>query len=190
MRSGPDIRVTGWRRWGVMLIAGLGLVLTGCAGPSLQDYAQRKPVFDPQRFFDGNLWARGVVMNRSGKVIRTFDATLHGHWSDSGEGVLDERFVYNDGEVQTRHWRFTPIKEGGYRATAGDVVESGIWRFSGNAAHMAYVLRVPWHDRTLDVHMSDWMYAVSPDTVINQTRMSKWGFDVGEVILAIHRQAP
>lgn len=168
----------------------MAVLLVGCAGPSLQDYSQRKPVFDPHNFFNGRLWARGIVKNRSGEVIRTFDATLRGHWSDHDVGTLDERFVYNDGEVQTRHWTFTPLKDGGYRATAGDVVEPGTWRFAGNAAHMTYVLRVPWHDGTLDIHMSDWMFAVSPDTVINQTRMSKWGFDVGEVVLAIHRQAP
>lgn len=35
--------------------------------------------------------------------------------------------------------------------------------------------------------MDDWMYLVTEDTLINRTRMSKWGLGVGEVILTIHR---
>ena len=40
---------------------------------------------------------------------------------------------------------------------------------------------------TIDVRMDDWMYLVTPDTLINQTTMSKWGVDVGEVVLVIQK---
>jgi len=32
------------------------------------------------------------------------------------------------------------------------------------------------------------MYLVTPDTLINQTTMSKWGVDVGEVVLVIQKR--
>lgn len=59
------------------------------------------------------------------------------------------------------------------------------WR--GNAINMNYVLRVPYGDDTIDVRMDDWMYLVTPDTLINETAMSKWGIPVGEVVLVIRR---
>lgn len=178
-----------WRQlWGWGLGACL-LLLAGCASQDVKDYAGFRPHLVPSQFFSGDLYARGIVRNFHGEVIRTFNATLHGHWNDQGIGTLDERFVYNDGEVQKRTWTFTPVK-GGYRATAGDVVQPGIWRFDGNATHMNYVLRVPYQGSTVDLTMDDWMFAVTPDTVINQTEMSKWGIDVGEVVLVIQRGHP
>lgn len=171
----------------IIAVALLVLVLGGCAGPTLEDYQSGQPVLVPSRFFDGKLTAQGIVKNRSGKVIRTFDATIVGHWNADGTGTLDEHFLFNDGEEQTRTWTLTP-RDGGYRATAGDVVEPGHMEWSGNAIHMNYVLAVPYNDCTLDVRMDDWMYLVTPGTVINQTRMSKWGVDVGELVLVIQKQ--
>lgn len=165
----------------------LVLLLGGCAGPSLEDYQSLQPTLVPSQFFDGKLTARGIVKNRSGEVIRTFDATIQSHWNADGVGTLDEHFLFNDGEEQTRTWTLTP-QDDGYRANAGDVVEPGHMEWSGNAIHMNYVLQVPYNDGTLDVRMDDWMYLVTPGTVINQTRMSKWGVDVGELVLVIQKQ--
>ena len=163
------------------------LLLTGCASPSLDDYADRTPELVPEQFFAGELSARGVVKNLSGEVIRTFDADISASWNDKGVGTLDEVFRFDDGEVQTRVWTLTPTEEG-LHADAGDVVEPGTMRWRGNAIHMNYVLRVPYDDGTLDVRMDDWMYLITPDTLINQTTMSKWGIDVGELVLVIQKK--
>jgi hypothetical protein len=53
---------------------------------------------------------------------------------------------------------------------------------------MKYLLRVPYGDGTIDVRMDDWMYLITPDTLINETTMTKWGFDVGELVLVIHKK--
>lgn len=162
-------------------------LLAGCAGPSLEDYAERGPKLVPQQFFTGELSARGVVKDYSGTVIRTFDADIEASWDDDGIGTLDEVFRFDDGEVQTRVWTLTPV-DNGYQATAGDVVEPGRMQWRGNAIHMNYVLRVAYGDGTLDVRMDDWMYLITPDTLINETTMSKWGIDVGEIVLVIQKR--
>lgn len=164
------------------------LFLVGCAGPSLNDYQGREPALVPDQFFRGALTARGVVKDMSGVVIRTFEADIQASWNDEGVGTLDEVFRFDDGEVDTRVWTLTP-HGGGYRAEAGDVVEPGQMTWQGNAIHMNYVLRVPYDDGTIDVRMDDWMYQVTPDTLINETAMSKWGVPVGEIVLVIQRQA-
>ncbi|MBU2952946.1 DUF3833 domain-containing protein [Marinobacter sp. F3R08] len=163
------------------------LLLSGCAGPSLEDYADQNPELVPEKFFSGELSARGEVKDFSGQVIRTFDADITASWDDEDVGTLNEVFRFDDGEVQTRVWTLTPSAQG-YHAEAGDVVEPGTMRWSGNAIHMNYVLRVAYGDGTLDVRMDDWMYLVTPDTLINQTTMSKWGVNVGEVVLVIQKK--
>lgn len=169
------------------LILLLMLALAGCAGPSLDDYLGAEPTLIPQEFFNGELSARGVVKNFSGEVIRTFDADIVTTWDADGVGTLDEVFRFNDGEVQTRVWTLTPA-DTSYHAEAGDVVEPGTMRWQGNAIHMNYVLEVSYGDGTIDVRMDDWMYLITPDTLINQTTMSKWGVDVGEVVLVIQKK--
>lgn len=168
------------------LILLITMVLTACAGPSLDDYRDRGPALVPSGFFQGELSARGVVKDYAGEVIRTFEADIVARWDEHGVGTLDEVFRFDDGEVQTRAWTLTP-DNGGYRATAGDVIEAGTMRWQGNAIHMNYVLRVSYGDSTIDVRMDDWMYLVTPDTLINQTTMSKWGIPVGEVVLVIQK---
>ncbi|WP_396623331.1 DUF3833 domain-containing protein [Marinobacter sp. W-8] len=162
------------------------LMLAGCAGPNLEDYQGQAPELVPSEFFRGELSARGVVKDYAGQIIRTFDADIVASWDENGVGTLDEVFRFNDGEVQTRIWTLTP-DNGSYHASAGDVVEAGTMRWQGNAIHMNYVLRVAYGDGTIDVRMDDWMYLVTPDTLINQTTMSKWGVDVGEVVLVIQK---
>jgi hypothetical protein len=185
-RSNATLSLTGLVRClSLLLVAG---VLVGCAGPGLEDYSDIEPTLTPQEFFTGELSARGVVKNRSGEVIRTFDADISASWNDQGVGTLDEEFRFNDGEVQTRVWTLTPNEDGTLHADAGDVVEPGTMRWQGNAINMNYVLSVAYGDGTIDVSMDDWMYLVTPDTLINETAMTKWGFKVGEIVLVIQKQ--
>ncbi len=170
----------------IITLALLMLWLSGCAGPGLDDYKDHEPALVPSDFFEGELMARGIVKDWSGEVIRTFDADISASWDAEGVGTLDEVFRFDDGERQTRTWTLTP-EDGGYRATAGDVVEPGHMQWRGNAIHMNYVLRLAYGDNTLDVRMDDWMFLVTPDTLINQTTMSKWGVDVGELVLVIQK---
>lgn len=173
----------------ILLLIAMLAVLSGCSSPALTDYAQRGPKLVPEVFFTGELSARGVVKDMSGEVIRTFDADISASWDSEGIGTLDEEFRFDDGETQTRVWTLAPSNNGdGYHADAGDVVEPGIMRWSGNAIHMNYVLQVAYGDGTVDVRMNDWMYLVTPDTLINQTTMSKWGVDVGELVLVIQKK--
>ena len=165
----------------------LALLLTGCAGVSVNDYADREPTFDPQVFFNGPLEAQGVVFSRSGEVRRHFTATIDASWDQNG-GVLDEVFQWSDGERQTRVWRFERSGEGTFIGRAGDVKGTAEMRYAGNAVNMNYRLLVPLSSgRTIAVSMDDWLYQVDANTLINVTDMSKFGFDVGQVVLTMRK---
>ena len=164
----------------------LTLMLAGCGSISIQDYAANRPTLVPESFFNGQLSAHGVVKNRSGKVIRYFNADIKAYWKD-GVGTLEEDFLFDDGEKDRRVWTLTPSGNGSYIGTAGDVVGDGEVQFAGNTMFLDYVLRIPYNDGTLDIRIDDRMYLVNPTTLMNESRMTKFGVDVGEILLVIRK---
>jgi|GEM_PF-35213 len=176
--ASPSLRLTA-------VVALLALV-AGCAPVRVTDYRELSPAFQVEQFFQGPLAAHGVVKNRSGKVIRTFSASIDARW-ENGVGVLDEDFVFNDGEQQKRVWTLRRQADGSYLGTAGDVVGEGVLRQSGNAVFLDYVLQVPYRGDTIDLRVDDRMYLLTPDILINESSLSKFGVNVGELLLVIHR---
>lgn len=158
--------------------------LWSCSSVELQTYANVEPKIDVRTFFTGDLVAHGMVKNRSGEVIRHFKADLKATW-ENGVGTLDEDFVFNDGELQKRIWTLTPHPETGYIATANDVTGSGHLRTAGNALFMKYILQIPYDDSTIEVNVDDRMYLVQNDVLLNESILTKFGFEVGAVTLVI-----
>ena len=170
----------------VSALLGMLIGLTACGSTSVDDYQAREPAFAPEDFFNGALTAHGVVKDFSGTAIRHFSADIVGCWSD-GVGTLDEDFVFDDGEQQKRVWILTPNGDQAYIGTAGDVVGEGLARWQGNAMFLDYTLRIELEDGPIDVKIDDRMYRVSDDVVINESKMRKFGFGVGEILLTIIR---
>ena len=174
--------------WSKLFLVLSGAVLiVGCTSVSVEDYADKRPELVPEVFFDGYLTAHGVVKDRRGKVLRSFHADINAYWQN-GTGTLEEDFLFDDGERDRRVWTLEPTGPGRYTGTAGDVVGAGQLRVSGNSMFLDYVLRIPYGDGTLDLHIDDRMYLVSPDLLINESRMLKFGFQVGEILLVIQRR--
>lgn len=165
----------------------LVIALAGCSGVGIDRYADNEPVLVPETFFNGPLSAHGVIKSRGGEVIRRFNADINAYWKD-GVGTLEEDFVFDDGEQQRRVWTLTPAGPGRYIGTAGDVVGDGSIEVAGNTMFLDYVLRIPWGDGTLDLRIDDRMYLVSPDVLINESAMKKFGVRVGEILLVIERR--
>ena len=158
--------------------------IVGCASVSVTDYQDLKPTLDLETFFRGKLTAHGVVKDRSGRVIRTFNATIDASW-ENGEGVLDEHFEFNDGELDQRKWILTPAGDNRYTGTAGDVVGAGVLEVAGNSVFLDYTLRIPLDDDSIDVQVDDRMYLVAPGVLLNESEMRKFGVRVGSILLVI-----
>ena len=50
-----------------------------------------------------------------------------------------------------------------------------------------YTLRIELADGSIDVQIDDRMFRVSDNVVINESKMRKFGFGVGEILLTIIR---
>ena len=161
----------------------VALVLAGCAGPQLADYAAQRPAFDFKQYFSGSLVAHGLVSDRSGLVLRRFVVTMRCDWvGDSG--TLDEQFVYDDGELQQRVWRVRVQPDGTFVGTAADVVGQAQGAASGSAFRWQYTLNVPARGSVYEVQFDDWIHLIDERTALNKATMRKFGVRVGEVLLS------
>ena len=107
----------------ILLIISL-ILITSCSTNNTmkpEDFKNKEPRLIIEEYLSGEVKAWGVLQNRSGKVIRQFSADLNGKW-DGKLLTLDEKFNWDDGEIQTRQWQITKIDDNNYEGTAGDVV--------------------------------------------------------------------
>lgn len=164
----------------------LVLALSGCAGPSVSDYAAEQPALDLSRYFDGTVTAHGLFTDRSGRVVKRFSVVMKCSWQGD-EGVLDEDFTYADGTKQKRVWHLKKLGQGRYSGTADDVVGSASGETAGNAFNWKYTLSLPVDGKVYEVQFDDWMYLMDDKVMLNKAVMSKFGFRLGEVTLAFHK---
>ena len=174
------------KRWRSVLCLVGSLWLAACSNVQVEDYADREPVLDVEQFFRGDLMAYGVVKDRGGRVIRSFEATIDASW-EGPTGMLDEHFVFDDGERQRRVWVLERQSPGRYHATAGDVTGTAELQQAGNSMFLEYVLQVPFRGNVIDVTVDDRMYLVAPDVLLNESTLYKFGVRVGSLLLVITR---
>ena len=165
----------------------VALSLTGCAGPTVQDYAKEQPQLNLRQYFNGPLTAHGIFTDRSGKVIKRFTVRMTGRWNGE-RGTLEEHFVYSDGSKQQRVWHIQHLGDGRYSGRADDVVGEAQGQSAGNAIHWTYVLALPVDGKVWNVNMEDWMYLMDERTLLNRTAMSKFGVHLGDVTLAFVKE--
>ena len=172
-------------RMGTMVLAA-ALALGGCASVDPNEYAKERPVFDLATYFTGTVDGWGMVQDRGGKVTQRFTVRVDGR-SDGKRLTLDEYFEWDDGRKERKTWT---LERDGDRWTGRreDTVGQGEGRQSGNAFNIRYVLRVPVETRTWDLDMDDWMFMIDERTVLNRTRMSKFGFRIGDVSVAFRKR--
>jgi hypothetical protein len=172
----------------LLLIFITTILLTGCASMKIEDFNNTKPEFVPQEYFNGKLRAYGIVKDRSGKIIRSFKGEMIGSWDKNGVGTLDEFFVYDDGEEMKRVWTLKPIENKKFIATADDIVGESPMIANGNTVMIDYVMRTPYKNSTIDLSVQDWLHLQDEKVIINHSKMKKFGFVVGELVITIIKE--
>ena len=162
--------------------------LSGCASPTINDFAGQKPALDLRTYFNGMVDAWGIFTDRNGKVVKRFTVEMKCQWQND-QGILDEDFVYADGTKEKRVWQLTHKGNGTYEGTAGDVVGLAQGQTQGNAFNWQYTLAVPIEGTLLHVQMDDWMYLMNDRVMLNKTRMTKLGVHLGDVTLSFTKRA-
>lgn len=166
----------------LMCVALLPVLAGGCASVNLADNHRPAPAFSLEGYFSGETRAYGVFEDRSGKVLRTFSVVARGTAGSDGF-VLDEHFLWSDGERQSRIWTFTRTGDGHYRGTAPDVAGEATLETRGDAMRLRYLLKLPHKGTRLNVRFDDWSHLVADGVAINRADVSKYGVRLGRVTL-------
>ena len=172
----------GVKRWATAL--GSVLVLAFVTGCTMQpeDFKDTGPKLKIEEYFLGETRAWGIFEDRFGKLRRQFVVDIMGTM-DGDELVLDERFDYADGEKDRRVWRIRKLDEHNYEGRADDIIGVAKGVSYGNALNWSYDLDLQIGDNSLRVHFNDWMFLQTDGVLMNRARVTKWGFDIGEVTL-------
>ncbi len=165
----------------------LAFALAGCSRLDLADFDQATPRLELEQYFDGRLKAYGQFQDRFGQVKRRFVVDIDGQW-DGSTLTLNEDFVYDDGERETRVWTLQRTADGGWEGRAGGVVGTATGRGAGNAFNWQYDFDLATDDGTLRLHFNDWLFLQEDGVLLNRAYVSKFGINVGEVLISFFRQ--
>lgn len=171
----------------LLLLLGVCLMFSGCYSTKVEHYADQEPTINLRDFFTGEIRGWGLVQDRKGRVIKRFDFDMVGRW-DGNNGVLDEEFVYYDGDKQSRSWRIEDLGGGKYRGEADDVIGEAQIDQSGSALNLRYELVVPIGNSDYRFKFDDWMWRMNDGVVINRAVMRKFGVRVAELTVVMQKQ--
>jgi hypothetical protein len=169
----------------ILILMSLSFIF-GCSNIDPKIYSTNEPKLDIRQYLNGKLEAQGILQDRSGKVIKSFTVKMNGTWKGN-EGKLEEDFVFSDGKTDRRIWNIKMIDDNNFTAQAHDTVKVAKGEQYGNAMKMDYVLKVPVDDTTYDIRIVDWIYLVDEKTAINVSKMTKFGFGVGNLTISFKK---
>lgn len=106
---------------------------------------------------------------------------------EDGVLVLTEDFLFDDGETERRVWRIQPRDGGAYTATAGDLIGEARGAVRGGALRWSYLFSLKLGARRLRVRFRDTFVQVADDVLLNEARVTKFGFELGRTTIVIRR---
>lgn len=161
--------------------------LSACSGIPVERYATQQPRLDLAQYFNGTVDGWGMFQDRSGEVIKRFHVVIKARWQGD-TGTLDEHFNWSDGTTSRRVWTITKTGPRHYKGTAADVIGDAVGEAQGNALQWRYVLALPVDGKVYHVDFDDWMFLIDEHTLLNRSRMQKFGFNLGEVTLSFSKR--
>jgi hypothetical protein len=156
------------------------LVASGCTNMKPIDFKGTEPRLELDKYFLGETRAWGLFEDRFGTVRRQFVVDINGTL-DGDELVLDERFLYSDGEEDRRVWRIRKTGAHTYEGRATDVIGIATGETYGNALRWRYELDLKVGDSKLRVRFDDWMFLQPSNVLLNRAKVRKFGIEIGEV---------
>lgn len=154
-----------------------------CSKIKPSDYVNQTPKLDIRKYLNGKVKAWGILEDRKGKITRRFVVDMVGKW-EGNKGILEEHFVFDDGEKSQRIWTINFDDNNNFTATAGDVIGKAKGSQYGNAMQMNYILDLQVDKNTkYKVNLDDWMYLIDEKTLVNKSKIKKFGITFAKLTI-------
>ena len=147
---------------------------------NIEKFKGSQPTLNLEDYFEGKTEAWGMFHDRFGNLKRTFKVDITGT-IESNTLTLDEKFLYDDGEQDSRVWTIKILGNNQYSGTASDVVGEAKGISEGNALNWKYKLNLKVGDSTILVDFDDWMFLQDRNILMNRAEVKKWGINIGVV---------
>ena len=164
-------------------VLSLILILIGCTEMKPSDFSGSTPQLVIEEYFAGETVASGMFEDRFGQVRRQFNVEINGKW-DGEQLILDEKFLYDDGERERRVWRIRKTGRNTYEGRADDVIGVATGEAYGNALNWQYEMDLRVADGTWRGRFDDGMFLQPSGLLLNRAKVSKFGLEIGTVTLA------
>jgi hypothetical protein len=138
-------------------------------------------------YFEGDTLAYGILEDFFGRPTRRFKVKMQGHWEGT-KGVLNEEFLFDDGELQKRTWNFEHIAPNQFIGSAADVIGLAKGNELPGEINMSYTLRVPVDKKNYDLKFDDRLYIIEDNIVLNKAKMKKFGITVATLTLVFTKK--
>ena len=161
--------------------------LLGCSNMKIENFSNAKPEFNLMEFFEGEVHAWGIVEDRFGNIRRQFTVYMTGVIKNETL-TLEEDFVYADGEIDKRIWKFSKFDEKSYKGFANDIIGEAVAKEQGNAFNMKYKMDLDLGFAELRVNFNDWMFRIDESTIINKATINKFGINIATVTLFFRKK--
>lgn len=172
----------------ITIVLLMAFIISGCSKNDLTQYSNNSPQLSLFEYFEGETKGWGIVQDRQGALTRQFVVKIHG--SIRGNTlVLKEYFDWSDGEKSERTWTLTQKDNHKFTGTADDVVGIATGLRYGNVFNWKYDLDIEVDGSTWQIHLDDWMYLQPNNVLINKTKMSKFGFHVGDITITFQKMS-
>ncbi len=165
-----------------LVLLGLVLLITACTGRPSFEPSLGGPKLDLETYFEGRTVGYGQFQDRFGEVRRRFRVDISGTW-DGQVLTLTEDFAYADGTTERRIWTLQKTGEDSWQGSADGVLGTASGIEAADVFNWTYSIDLPVPDGTLRVSFDDWMWRLDEKRVLNRAYMTKYGVDIGEVII-------
>jgi hypothetical protein len=164
------------------------LLAGGCSNMKIEDFQQTRPEFILEEYFLGKTQAWGLFEDRFGNVQRQFVVDINGTW-DGKTLILNEDFVYSDGETENRVWTLNRTGPTTYTGTTANVIGQATGTRAGNTFNWTYDFNLKVGDGYWKVRFDDWMFLQPDGVLLNKASVTRWGIKLGTVYLSFSKSA-
>ena len=165
------------------------LLLVGACSqtPTLNDAPLSSKKLHLEDFFTGKTTAYGQFQDRFGRVRRRFVVEIQGEW-DGKNLTLIEDFLYADGSSEQRIWTLQKRGKNSWFGTAKGVEGTAYGEERNDTFNWKYSFNLQSKEGVTRVDFDDWMWLLADKRLLNRAYVSKYGINIGEVIIYFEKK--